>query len=38
MDTPHVILRREEDQARALGQYAIDFVSERLGEPDVAVY
>ena len=38
MDTSHVTLRRDENQARALGQFAIDFVSGQLGEPDAAVF
>jgi 2-methylcitrate dehydratase len=38
MDTPYVTLPRDDNQARALGQYAIDFVWGRLGEPDGAVY
>jgi 2-methylcitrate dehydratase len=33
-----VLLRRHENQARAIGQYAIDFIGGRLGEPDEAVY
>jgi 2-methylcitrate dehydratase len=31
-------LSRQENQARGIGQYAIDFVAGRLGEPDPSVY
>jgi len=33
-----VILSRGENQARGIGQYAIDFLSGRLGEPDESVF
>lgn len=37
-DNQCVILPRGENQARAIGQYAIDFLSGKLGEPADAVY
>jgi 2-methylcitrate dehydratase len=33
-----VILSRRENQARAIGRYAIDFLSGKLGRPDESVY
>jgi 2-methylcitrate dehydratase len=33
-----VHLSRRENQARSIGQYAIDFLAGRLGDPDPSVY
>ena len=33
----YVRLPRQENQARGIGQYAIDFLAEKLGQPDAAV-
>ena len=38
MSNEFKILRRDENQARALGQYAVDFLGGRFPEPDQAVY
>jgi 2-methylcitrate dehydratase len=38
MTTTYLTLSRHENQARGLGQYAIDFIAGRLGEPDESVY
>jgi 2-methylcitrate dehydratase len=37
MTNRSITLRRDENQARALGQFAIDFLAGRLGEPDESV-
>ena len=38
MSNSQVILRRDENQARGLGQFAIDFLAGKYPEPDLAVY
>ena len=38
MSNKYVTISRRENQARAIGQYAIDFLAGRLGEPSDAVY
>ena len=38
MSNEYVTLSRRENQARAIGQYAIDFLAGRLGEPSDVVY
>ena len=38
MSNEYLTLPRRENQARAIGQYAIDFLAGRLGEPSDAVY
>src|SRR5437588_12726217 len=37
MPSTYITLSRRENQARRLGQYAIDFLAGRLGQPDDAV-
>ena len=38
MSNDSVILRRTDNQARGIGQYAIDFLSGKLGEPSARVF
>ena len=38
MSSEYVTLRRDENQALALGRFAIDFLAGRLGEPSESVY
>lgn len=38
MPDEFVLLSRRDNQARGIGQYAIDFIAGRLGEPDPTVY
>src|SRR5581483_5627062 len=38
MSSPTIRLSRHENQARGIGQYAIDFLNGRLGRPEEAVF
>lgn len=38
MSSQYVTLDRRENQARGIGQYALDFMSGKLGDPDESVY
>ncbi len=38
VSTDSVILRRTDNQARGIGQYAVDFLAAKLGEPAESVY
>ena len=38
MTSDYVVLRADENQARGIGQYAIDFLSDKWPDPDPAVW